>query len=111
MISPVLKPLAFIGRILYAIYGWAAFLVAALTALLCALFVPGLDRRRRCAAAAGRMFFILAGIPARVSGRENLPEGHCIVVANHGSYLDGVIMNAFLPPRRYSSIFAISLSK
>lgn len=99
MISAVLKPLAFIGRFLYAIYGWAAFLVAALAALLCALFVPGLERRRRCAVAAGRMFFMLAGIPASVSGRENLPEGHCIVVANHASYLDGVIMNAFLPPR------------
>jgi 1-acyl-sn-glycerol-3-phosphate acyltransferase len=28
-----------------------------------------------------------------------LPAGHCIVVANHASYLDGLILQAFLPPR------------
>jgi 1-acyl-sn-glycerol-3-phosphate acyltransferase len=35
----------------------------------------------------------------RVLGLDQLPEGHCVVVANHASYLDGVILQAFLPPR------------
>jgi 1-acyl-sn-glycerol-3-phosphate acyltransferase len=38
-------------------------------------------------------------MPLRVSGVEKLPAGQCVVVANHASYLDGVVMAAALPPR------------
>jgi 1-acyl-sn-glycerol-3-phosphate acyltransferase len=38
-------------------------------------------------------------MPVRLTGRENLPAGQCIVVANHASYLDGVVMTAALPAR------------
>jgi 1-acyl-sn-glycerol-3-phosphate acyltransferase len=44
-------------------------------------------------------FFLLAGMPLRLRGMENLPAGQCVVVANHASYLDGVVMTAALPPR------------
>ncbi len=87
------------GRILYGVYAWILFVVTVLSAVLAAIFVPGLHRRRRWLAAAARTFFRLAGIPASVTGLENLPEGHCVVVANHASYIDGVILQAFLPPR------------
>jgi 1-acyl-sn-glycerol-3-phosphate acyltransferase len=99
MITGVLKFLGIIGRIAYTVWAWLAFAVAVIVALFFALFVPGLDRRRRGATASGRLFFLLAGIPSKVSGLDNHPDGHCIVVANHSSYLDGVILNAFLPPR------------
>jgi len=87
------------GRILYGLYAWILFLITALFAVLAALFVPGLHRRRRWLAAAARTFFSLAGIPSSISGLEKLPEGHCVVVANHAGYIDGVILQAFLPPR------------
>lgn len=48
---------------------------------------------------AGQVLFRLAGIPLRVSGLELLPQEACIVVANHASYLDGVILTAAMPPR------------
>ena len=99
MITVVLKFLGIIGRITYTVWAWLAFVVAIVVALFFALFVPGLHRRRRGATASGRLFFLLAGIPAKVSGLDNIPDEHCIVVANHASYLDGVILNAFLPPR------------
>jgi 1-acyl-sn-glycerol-3-phosphate acyltransferase len=35
----------------------------------------------------------------RVTGIDRLPPGQCVVIANHASYLDGVIMKAVLPPR------------
>lgn len=41
----------------------------------------------------------MAGICCKLRGLERLPQGHCVVVANHSSYLDGVILQAFLPPR------------
>lgn len=88
-----------IFRIIYGVYLWAAFLVCVLFALLFVVFLPGLERRRRWVSAAARLPFTLAGIPVRVTGLEHLPAGHCIVVANHASYADGVILQAYLPPR------------
>jgi len=87
------------GQILYGLYAWILFVLTVLFSVLAATFVPGLHRRRRWLAAAARTFFWLAGIPANVSGLEKLPEEHCVVVANHAGYIDGVILQAFLPPR------------
>ena len=44
------------------------------------------------------MLFRLARIPLHVSGVEQLPgERTCVVVANHASYLDGMVLIAALP--------------
>ncbi|MDH4047302.1 MAG: 1-acyl-sn-glycerol-3-phosphate acyltransferase [Gammaproteobacteria bacterium] len=85
--------------IAYGMYAWIAFVACVLFAILVALLLPGLERRRRWVSAAARFSFTLSGIAATVEGLETLPAGHCIVVANHASYLDGVILQAFLPPR------------
>jgi len=87
------------GEILYGLYAWALLAITVLFAVLAATFVPGLYRRRRWLAAAARSFLLLAGIPASVSGLQKLPQAHCVVVANHSSYIDGLILTAFLPPR------------
>jgi len=86
-------------RFVYGIYAAALFLAVALTALLCVLFLPTLRLRRGTARIAARGFFLFAGMPLRLRGLENLPAGQCVVVANHASYLDGVVMAAALPPR------------
>ena len=88
-----------IGHFFYGLYAWVVFLLAILFSILGATFLPGIDRRRRWVSRAARAFFILAGIRSEVTGLERLPADHCIVVANHASYLDGVILQAFLPPR------------
>ena len=85
--------------ILYGIYAWLAFLICVSFAALMATVIPGLERRRRWVSAAARAALRVCGIPAKLEGFESLPDGHCIVVANHASYLDGVILQAFLPPR------------
>ena len=61
--------------------------------------MPGLRRRRACIGFASRMFFALAFIRWRVEGRENIPDQSAILVANHASYLDGIVMQAFMPDR------------
>jgi 1-acyl-sn-glycerol-3-phosphate acyltransferase len=86
-------------RFAYGIYAVALFLVVAITALLGVLLIPTLGARRGTARIAARSFFLLAGMPLRLRGTENLPAGQCVVVANHASYLDGVVMAAALPPR------------
>jgi 1-acyl-sn-glycerol-3-phosphate acyltransferase len=86
-------------RFVYGLYACALFLAVALTALLGVLLMPTLAARRGTARIAARTFFLLAGMPLRTRGLENLPAGQCVVVANHASYLDGVVMTAALPPR------------
>jgi 1-acyl-sn-glycerol-3-phosphate acyltransferase len=93
--NPPLGP----GGVIYGIYAWLAFIVCALFALLFTLIVPGLDRRRRWVTACARAPFPLAGIRVDVNGLERIPQGSSVVVANHASYLDGVLLQAYLPPR------------
>ncbi|HEY2591880.1 MAG TPA: lysophospholipid acyltransferase family protein [Steroidobacteraceae bacterium] len=86
-------------RILYGTYAIALFLAAGLAALVLVLVTPGLARRRAIARAGSRMFLRLAGMRLEVNGLEGLPAEPCVVVANHASYLDGVVFTAALPPR------------
>jgi 1-acyl-sn-glycerol-3-phosphate acyltransferase len=86
-------------RLIYGLYAVLLFLVVVLFALLGVLLLPTLRLRRGAARIAARSYFFLAGMPLRLRGVENLPAGQCVVVANHASYLDGVVMAAALPPR------------
>jgi 1-acyl-sn-glycerol-3-phosphate acyltransferase len=86
-------------RLLYGIYAVLLFLVLGLATLLLLLLVPGMQRRRAVARAMSRTFFSLAGMWLTVKGAEHLPEGQCVVVSNHASYLDGVVFTAALPAR------------
>ena len=91
-----------VTRILNALWGllaWLCFGLAAVFALLVAILIPGNDRRARLAAAASRAVFVLPGIKVNAIGLENLPEDSCVVVANHASYIDGVLLNGYLPAR------------
>jgi 1-acyl-sn-glycerol-3-phosphate acyltransferase len=88
-----------IAKSLYGLYAAVLFTTVALSALLVMVLLPGLRRRRWLARAASRLFLTLAGMPLTVEGLEHLPEGPCILVANHASYLDGLVFTAALPPR------------
>jgi 1-acyl-sn-glycerol-3-phosphate acyltransferase len=88
-----------ITNLLWSIYACSVFGICVLAAILAASLAPGKDRRRRWVSAAGRAIFLLAGVSVRVRGLEKIPSSQCIVVANHASYLDGLILNSFLPPR------------
>ena len=86
-------------RAVYALYAAITFLVMGLTALAAALILPGVYRRRGAARAISRAFLWVAGMPLTVRGMERLAPGQCIVVANHASYLDGLVFTAALPAR------------
>ena len=48
---------------------------------------------------AARLVLWAGGMRMQVRHLEHLPRGACVVVANHASYLDGVVLFAALPPR------------
>ncbi len=85
-------------RLIYAVYAATTFLAVALLALPPLAVIPTLAGRRCLIRWAGRTSLTLMGMPIRVRWREPLPDP-CIVVANHCSYLDGVVLAAVLPPR------------
>lgn len=74
------------------------FAALGLTMLIVNLFVPGLRRRRSVAGGFSRAFLRGAGIPFTVHGMERLPQVPCVLVANHASYIDGIVAVAALPP-------------
>ncbi|MGC1521196.1 MAG: lysophospholipid acyltransferase family protein, partial [Steroidobacteraceae bacterium] len=74
------------------------FTAMGLTVLAVNIFIPSLRRRRSVAGAISRAFLRVAGIPFEVVGVERLPQGPCVVVANHASYIDGLVAAAALPP-------------
>ncbi|MDX1403055.1 MAG: lysophospholipid acyltransferase family protein [Woeseiaceae bacterium] len=88
-----------IGGALFGVYAWLAFVLCVILGILFALLVPGLERRRRWVTASARASFRLCAIPVEVNGMGHLPAGHCVVVANHASYVDGVVLFGYLPPR------------
>ena len=86
-----------ITAVLWGLLGWLSFAMAILYSLLVTIVIPGLDRRRRLVTGAAKAVFVMAGVRVHVRGIENLPKGTCIVVANHASYLDGILLNGYLP--------------
>lgn len=99
-----------IYRTLYGFYGWLVFVLCCLMALLATILVPAAALRHRMAAAATKAIFVLGGVPAKVSGMENLPEGNAVVVANHASYVDGMLLKGYLP-YRYSFVIKGEMRK
>jgi 1-acyl-sn-glycerol-3-phosphate acyltransferase len=86
-----------VARAVYGAYAWAALLAVVAPLCIVLAVTPGLRRRRRAARGAARLFLLALGSPVKVSG-PGLPEAASVVVANHASYLDGIILTAALPP-------------
>lgn len=86
-------------RLVYSMWIALAFLAVGITALALLVVLPGVDRRRAAARAGARAFLALAGLSLGVKSLERLPAGQCVVVCNHASYLDGIVLTAALPGR------------
>ncbi|MBT8131885.1 MAG: 1-acyl-sn-glycerol-3-phosphate acyltransferase [Gammaproteobacteria bacterium] len=90
-----------IRKLLQAIYGlylWVLLLFCVVLTTLPLLLTPGPSRRRNVARHSARLLFRLAGIKVQTRGEPVDATRACIVVSNHASYLDGIILTAFLPP-------------
>ena len=85
-------------RHVYAAYALTAFALLAIVALLLILPVPWLSLRRRIARRFARIALAACGMRLAVTHPERLGPEPCIVVANHSSYLDGIVLYAALPP-------------
>jgi 1-acyl-sn-glycerol-3-phosphate acyltransferase len=83
----------------YGIFATLAFTAVTIPTIALMLVTPGQTNRRRLARGAAGLVLRIAAVRPTVIGMANLPVDACVVVANHASYLDGIILTAVLPPR------------
>ena len=82
----------------FGLYALMVGLIVSLVTLPIMAITPRLAWRRRMARRAARLIFALIGARLQVDGVQRMHAGPTIVVANHASYLDGIILQAALPP-------------
>ncbi len=86
-----------LGEWLYAGYAWTVFVLLSLSAWLLVVVTPTEGGRRKMAHWCSRLLFRLTFTPLSVQGHEHLNRHRAqIIVANHASYLDGLIVTAAL---------------
>jgi len=83
----------------YGVCALAVFTLLLVIATVLALIVPSLEWRRRITHRVAKLAVLVLGVRLVVAGLERLPPDSSVVVANHASYLDGVVLKAALPPR------------
>ena len=84
-------------RVLYAAWAVGVFLLIGIASLPLLLLLPTLRQRRTLVRWIARLALMCMGMRLRPGTTSELPLP-CVVVANHESYLDGVVLCAVLPP-------------
>jgi 1-acyl-sn-glycerol-3-phosphate acyltransferase len=85
------------AHILYGLYAGLVFAVLAPPAWLLTAFASHPAAAWRVNRLTARLILRLTGIALTVRGLEHLPSTPCVLVANHASYLDGMVLLAALP--------------
>jgi 1-acyl-sn-glycerol-3-phosphate acyltransferase len=93
-----------VSDVFYAAYTWTLFWLLAPLTVLAAALLPRPAWSWAASHVSARLFARLSGTPIVVHGLENLsPDAPCVLVANHASYLDGIVLVAALPGKLSSA--------
>jgi len=86
-----------IGDTLYAAWFYLVFAIGLLFAWIAAMVLPTLAMRWSALRALARAALALTGVKANIAGIENIPRGNAVILFNHTSYMDAIIIAAVLP--------------
>ncbi len=86
-----------IGDTLYAAWWWLVVGLGFLIAYITTMVLPTLSARWAALRGIARTALALTGIPVKVSGAEHLPRGNAVILFNHTSYMDALVIAAVLP--------------
>ena len=78
-------------------WSWVVFALVGLAAWTVVILLPTPRRRRQALRALARGGWMLAGVRIDVLGTALLPDRPCVVVANHSSYADALVLTGVLP--------------
>ena len=82
----------------YAVYAQLIFWILAPLVWLLVVTLPHSNWRWAVTHKTAKLLFYLCRIPIKVEGIGNVPKDQvCVFIANHASYLDGVVLMAILP--------------
>ena len=86
------------GNLAWATYFWSMLALIAVPTWIAVALIRDVRAARVLVRGAGRALLRLAGLRVEVSGLARLPpHGAFILVSNHASYLDGLVLSAILP--------------
>ena len=84
----------------WSVWAWAVFASIVPVAWLLIVLAPVLALRRHISRTCARLALMLTGLTPKVEGLQHLAgDTPCIIVANHASFLDALILTAMLSPR------------
>ncbi len=88
-----------LGDLAYGISAWAVLGLTAVILLLAVTIIPTQRRRQALARRLAQLALNILSIRVTVQGLDQIPDVHpYVVVANHSSYVDAVVLVASLPP-------------
>ncbi|MGO9485773.1 MAG: 1-acyl-sn-glycerol-3-phosphate acyltransferase [Rhodomicrobium sp.] len=82
---------------LYAAWWWIVIPLGYVTAWFAVMLLPRLRWRWRAVRGIARAALAVAGAPVTAEGLDRLPGGNAVLVFNHSSYMDVVVLGAVLP--------------
>ncbi len=82
---------------LYAAWWWIVMPLGLVTAWLAVMLLPRLGWRWRAVRGVARATLAAAGVPVATEGLDRLRGGNAVLVFNHSSYMDVVVLGAVLP--------------
>jgi 1-acyl-sn-glycerol-3-phosphate acyltransferase len=86
-----------VGEALYAIWWWLIVAGAFLAGWFAVMILPRLDWRWAALRRIARSALRAVGTPVAITGSEHIPLSHAILVFNHSSYMDSLVLTAALP--------------
>ena len=81
----------------YATWWWVVVGLGAVVAWPAVMILPRLDWRWRAIRGIARAALAAMGVPVSVSGLDRIPGGNAMLVFNHSSYMDALVLSAVLP--------------
>jgi 1-acyl-sn-glycerol-3-phosphate acyltransferase len=85
------------GNLLYAAWWWTMLVLTCAVGWLTVLILPRLQWRWAVVRSLSRFFLFVTGMPLSVKGLEHIPRGNAVLLFNHSSYMDPLVLAAVLP--------------
>jgi 1-acyl-sn-glycerol-3-phosphate acyltransferase len=97
-VGPQLRRLTLqLRETLYAVWWWTVVALSFTLAWFVVMILPRLVWRWRAIRGIARAALTAIGVPVVVAGLDRVPRGNAMLVFNHSSYMDAVVLTAVLP--------------